>query len=123
MVMLFFIFGYPFGSSSERLNKQMAHLHPHLLEHMICRLSEQVVMFQQWISFVKALRKEKCKHNQTKCELRGSSSVLKCGVILLLLWIYVCPNRMCTFSFALYSSVRKSGDFRIFIHLDIFQSS
>lgn len=64
----------------------MAHLHPHLLEHMTCRLSEQVAMFQQWISFLKALRKEKCKHNQAKCELRGTS-VLKCGVILYTLGI------------------------------------
>lgn len=60
----------------------MVHLHPHLPEHTICRLSEQVAMFQQRIGFLKALRKEKCKHNQTKCELRGTS-VLMCGVILL----------------------------------------
>lgn len=45
-VMLFFFCGYLFSFSSERLDKQTAHLHPHLLEHLICRLSEQVVIFQ-----------------------------------------------------------------------------
>lgn len=43
---MLFCCGYPFRLSSERLDKQMAHLHLHLLEHMICRLSGQVAMFQ-----------------------------------------------------------------------------
>lgn len=43
---------HPFSLSSERLDKLVVSSYPCLLEHMSCRLAEQVVRFSLWIIFL-----------------------------------------------------------------------
>lgn len=122
---VFFFCGHLFSLSSERLGKSVVSSHPHLLEHMSCRLSEQVAMFLLWICFLTFLLRlsveeilMQAQSNNVTWEALLSLPVVRYCCIL---WVYVLLNRMYYFWCELYSLVRKSGDFCIFIYLDNFK--
>lgn len=121
-----FFCGHLFSLSSERLGKSVVSSHPHLLEHMSCRLSEQVAMFLLWIRFLTFLLHLSAEEILMQAQSNNViwEALLSLPVVwyCCILWVYVFLNRMYYFWCELYSLVRKSGDFWVFfIYLDNFK--